>query len=175
MKHPTLLPVLAAVAVFALAAGEARAANGGTKTLGSFGPWSAYSYGGPRGTVCYVYAEPKKEAGQYTERGDTYIQIADRPTENIANELSVTAGYPYKQGSEVALDIDGGRFSLFTDSETAWARDAKTQDEIVKAMKAGRQLEVRGTSSRGTLTTDTYSLAGFTAAIGAASRACGIR
>ncbi len=175
MNHTTLLPVLSAV-LLALAAGGAQAANGGgTQTLGSFGPWSAYSYKGPRGMVCYIYAEPKKEAGKYSERGDTYIQVADRPKEKIANELSVTAGYPYKPGSEVALDIDGTKFALFTDGETAWARDGATQDQIVGAMKAGITLVVQGTSSRGTLTTDSYSLAGFTAAITAAHRACDIK
>jgi hypothetical protein len=33
---------------------------------------------------------------------------------------------------------------------------------------------VKGTSSRGTLTTDTYSLSGFTAAFNAISKACGL-
>ena len=40
-------------------------------------------------------------------------------------------------------------------------------------MKSGKQLIVRGTSSRGTATTDTYSLAGFTAALAASDKACG--
>ena len=40
-------------------------------------------------------------------------------------------------------------------------------------MKAGKQLIVRGTSSRGTATTDTYSLAGFSAALAAIDKACG--
>lgn len=175
MKHTTLLPVLSSAVIVALAAGPALAANGGTKTLGSFDAWSAYSYKGPRGMVCYIYAEPQKEAGKYTERGDTYIQVADRPTEHVANELSVTAGYAYKKASEATLDIDGTKYSLFTDGETAWVRDAKTQNQIVAAMKAGRKLVVQGTSEHGTLTTDDYSLAGFTAAITAANKACGIR
>ncbi len=174
MNKKTLLPVLAAVFA-ALAAPAARAANGGTRTLGDFGPWSAYSYNGPRGMVCYIYGEPQKETGKYAERGDTYIQVADRPKEKIANELSVTAGYAYKKDSEVALAIDGNKYSLFTDGETAWARDAQTQNTIVAAMKAGVVLAVQGTSTRGTVTTDNYSLKGFTAAITAAHRACGIK
>ena len=175
MKQTTLLPVLASAALLALAPGAARAANGGTKTLGNFNDWSAYSYKGPRGLVCYLYSEPKKETGKYAERGDTYIQVADRPTEHVANELSVTAGYAYKKGSEVSLDIDGTKYSLFTDGETAWVRDAKTQNQIVAGMKAGMKLVVQGTSERGTQTTDNYSLAGFTAAITAAHNACGIK
>jgi Invasion associated locus B (IalB) protein len=40
-------------------------------------------------------------------------------------------------------------------------------------LKAGKQMIVRGTSSRGTETTDTYSLSGFTAALAAIDKACG--
>ncbi len=175
MTDNRIVSVLCCAALCALGTGTAHAANGGTKTLGDYGPWSAYSYNGPRGLVCYIYSEPRKETGAYTERGDTYIQVADRPKEKIANELSVTAGYPYQKDSEVTLDIDGNTFELFTDGETAWARDAKTQDAIVAALKAGLKLVVKGTSTRGTATTDNYSLSGFTAAITAAHRACGIK
>ena len=46
---------------------------------------------------------------------------------------------------------------------------------IIKAMRAGNTLVVKGTSSRGTLTTDTYSLKGFTAVHNALNKACGVR
>ncbi len=39
-------------------------------------------------------------------------------------------------------------------------------------MKAGSNLVVKASSSRGTDTTDTYSLSGFTAAYNAISKAC---
>ena len=42
-------------------------------------------------------------------------------------------------------------------------------------MAKGRQLIVTGYSSRGTKTTDTYSLAGFTAAYKAIGKACGVK
>ena len=43
------------------------------------------------------------------------------------------------------------------------------------AMKGGKAMVVKGTSSRGTLTTDTYSLAGFTAAYAAIGKACKVK
>ncbi|MDX1424550.1 MAG: invasion associated locus B family protein, partial [Kiloniellales bacterium] len=45
---------------------------------------------------------------------------------------------------------------------------------IVKAMRAGSSMVVKGTSSRGTVTTDTYSLLGFSKAYAAISKACGV-
>ena len=41
-------------------------------------------------------------------------------------------------------------------------------------MKKGNRMVVKGTSSRGTLTTDTFSLKGFTKAYGAIGKACGL-
>ena len=71
--------------------------------------------------------------------------------------------------------IDRQRFVLFTDRETAWSRDAKSDTALVKAMMRGRRMRVRGTSARGTVTTDTYSLLGFTKAYRAIGKACGVR
>lgn len=164
---------LAALALTVLTA-PALAAN--PDPLGEYGPWAAWALSESGGKVCYMYAEPRKEEGDYTSRGDTYIQITHRPAANTQNVVSVTAGYTYKQGSEVEIAIDGAKtFKLFTDNDTAWARDAETDAEIVNAMRAGQRMVVRGTSSRGTLTTDTYSLNGVTAANKAISKACGAK
>ncbi|MDP6574148.1 MAG: hypothetical protein QGI63_04470 [Rhodospirillales bacterium] len=46
---------------------------------------------------------------------------------------------------------------------------------MVGAMKRGLEMVVRGTSSRSTLTEDTYLLSGFTAAHAAIAKACGVK
>ena len=43
---------------------------------------------------------------------------------------------------------------------------------IIDAMKAGKQMIIVGYSSRGTQTTDTYSLIGFTKAITKLNESC---
>jgi hypothetical protein len=142
------------------------------KSLGAFNDWTAYSAGGRGALICYVYGEPKDTAPDNIKRGPVYVQVAHRQKDKVMNELSVTAGYPYKKDSEAELEIDGGKFLLFTKDESAWARDDKTEDAVVKAMRAGKRMIVRGTSTRGTKTTDTYSLAGFGAALNAINTAC---
>ena len=87
----------------------------------------------------------------------------------------MTAGYTYRKDSEVIAEIDGQKRSLFTDAATAWGYDAKSDRALVKAMRSGRELVIKGTSSRGTLTRDVYSLSGFTAAHRAINKACGSR
>ena len=54
--------------------------------------------------------------------------------------------------------------------DTAWAE--KDDADIVAAMKDGKTLKVSGTSWKGTETTDSYSLAGISAAIDEIDSAC---
>jgi hypothetical protein len=63
-------------------------------------------------------------------------------------------------------------FALFGQGEQAWTRDGNGDAQLVKAMRAGATMVVKGTSARGTLTTDTYSLKGVSAALDAIDKAC---
>ncbi|MEE8247875.1 MAG: invasion associated locus B family protein, partial [Alphaproteobacteria bacterium] len=65
-------------------------------------------------------------------------------------------------------------WDLFTNGASAWAPTAVDDKAIVKSMRAGSSMTVKGTSSRGTQTTDTYSLLGFSKALGAITKACGL-
>lgn len=168
MRFHRILPLIAGLAPLAVAA----VAVAAPRTLGQFRDWAAYVSDDGGARVCYLYAEPKKAEGDYTQRGDTFLQVANRPAESVRNEVSVTAGYTYRGDSMVEVTIGKTRFALFTDRNNAWAREGNTDQQIVAAMKSGTEMVVKGTSSRGTLTVDTYSLLGFTAAHGAMERAC---
>ena len=145
------------------------------ETLSEHGPWAAIKNTENGQPVCFVGAEPQKQEGDYTKRGDTYVIVTHRPAINQLNVVSVLAGYTYKAQSEVVIKINGNEpTNLFTRDQRAWAYDAKADAALVKAMKRGTTMVVTGTSSRGTLTTDTYSLNGFTAAFNDASKACGL-
>ena len=144
------------------------------KPVGSFGIWSAYALNEKSGRLCYLSAVPGKSSGKYAKRGDIFIQITHRPP-RTRNEVSVIAGYTYKADSDVEVEIDGKKFELFTSRDTAWSRNAKGEAALVRAMRAGSTMIVRGTSSRGTRTTDTYSLAGFTKAHNSITKACGLK
>ena len=60
--------------------------------------------------------------------------VTHRPSENIANVVSFVEGYPLKEGSDVALEVDDKKFDLFTNDDSAWARTAELdQDDRVGA------------------------------------------
>jgi invasion protein IalB len=180
MKFPSLILTFG-LAVGMLAVAPSYAASK-PEHLNTFSEWSAFVDGSGTDRECYIISLPKKEEGKYTRRDDTYTVVTHRPGDNTTGQVSVEAGYTYKEGSEVDVDIDGKTFKLFTTyrvgSDTrvgsnAWAYVGGDAD-LVTAMKAGSKMIVKGTSRRGTLTTDTYSLSGFTAAYNAISKACGI-
>ena len=70
------------------------------------------------------------------------------------------------------LKIGDVKKKLFTQDDAAWAADKETDQELVQAMIRGHSMVVKGTSSRGTATTDSYSLLGFTKAHKAINTAC---
>jgi len=144
------------------------------ETLSVHGDWAAFKTAENGGTVCYIGSEPKKAEGDYSKRGDTYVLVTHRPSLKENDVVSVRAGYEYKPDSQVTVQIGGNTMNLFTKDGHAWAYDAKSDSELVRAMKRGSTMVVRGTSSRGTLTTDTYSLSGFTAAYNDSRKACGL-
>ncbi len=142
--------------------------------LSTHGHWESYTTLENGKLVCYMGASPTKSRGKYTNRGRTFLLITHRPAEKSKNVVSLQAGYTFKKTSEVELIIDKASFKLFTDQQWAFAADAATDNKLAKAMIRGAELVVRGISSRGTKTTDTYSLKGFTAAYKAIGKACKI-
>ncbi len=140
--------------------------------IGRFQDWTAYqsSQGGKR--ICYMVSKPKKDEGNYSKRGDILTMVTHRPASKSFNVISIHAGYKYKKGSTAEVAIGGARFTLFTNAETAWANDSADDRALVKNMRAGAKMIVRGKSWRGTETKDTYSLLGFTAALRAIDKAC---
>jgi hypothetical protein len=136
--------------------------------------WSAFRYAEGDGSVCYMASQPKKDEGDYQTRGEIYAIITHRPAENRVAEVSIVAGYTYKEESAVEVKIGSKSWELFTDGANAWAPTPEEDIALVKAMKGGSSMIVKGTSSRDTETTDTYSLLGFSKAYAAISKACGL-
>jgi len=160
---------------FTVAALPALAQQPQTKVLGAFQSWTAYETAAGNKKTCYLYAVPAKSQGKYAIRGATYIQVSHRPTDKVVNEVSLTAGYTFKDGAKVEVEVGKQKFELFTKDDGAWAPDSKADAAIVKAMAGAGTLVVKGTSSRGTATVDTYPLAGFSAAHAEIDKACGVK
>lgn len=166
------LPALAfALGLFALAS------NGWTQTpsiIGGAGDWTAYQYKDGETDVCYMASQPTEAKGDYTERGEVWALVTHRAPGEKTAVVSIISGYNFKEGSSVKVAIGDQDFALFTQGDTAWANTAEDDGKLVTAMKKGRSMVVNGVSWRGTETTDTYSLSGFTKSYEDVRKACGL-
>jgi len=142
------------------------------KHLGDYNDWSAYVHKIKGGKICFAISEPKETLPKKVNRDPVYFLITNRPNEKIKNEVSVITGYPYKTESITTARIGDKTFKMYTKGDGAWVDNAKNERRLVKAMKGGKSMIVKGTSKRGTVTTDKYSLLGITAAISSIDKAC---
>ncbi len=191
--QPRVLSSVAALGVVILGAtalsshaatNEAAAPNGAKQPpattatptlLGGAQGWNAYVDNEKKGKLCYLVGKPAKSQPATLKRGTIHALVTHRPTEKSTNVVSFVAGYTFKEHSDVELEIDGRKFSLFTDKDTAWARDAATDKAIVEALSKAKQAVIKGTPAHGSATTDSYTLAGFNQALAQIDKACGVK
>jgi invasion protein IalB len=143
--------------------------------LGNTQGWEAYADAAKGAKICYLIGKPTKSEPAGAKRSAVFASVTHRPGEKRTNEVSFTSGYLFKDGSDADLAVDGKAFSLFTNKEGAWTRDAATDKAVVDALAKGKQAVIKGTSARGTATTDTYALAGFSQALAEIDKACGVK
>ena len=126
--------------------------------------WEAFRVDSDQGRVCFASSVPTNSQGNYdpNNRGEIRVFVSHGPGEAERNVVQFTAGYKHKRHSDVSVNIDGRKFTLFTIEGRSYAESEEDDIAMISAMRRGSRMTVVGTSSRGTRTTDTYSLSGFT-------------
>ncbi len=148
------------------------AAGTAPKTFGNFKAWQAVTSTAEGKKTCYIVSRPTESVPKNANRGDIYFMVT-REAASKHDKLSLRVGYPFKQDTNATIRVGKQVFRLNTGDKYAWPPDEATARQLVKAMRAGREMMVSGVSTRGTKTMDTFSLLGFTAAHKAISKACG--
>lgn len=149
-----------------------------TEKLGKFGNWSAYVVYEGKNPVCYMSltARPPEAKGTKVKRAPVTLMVTHRPAESSMDVVSYSAGMKFKAGTDVEVHIGDKNYNLFTQDDTAWARDALTDKAIAAAMRSGAgQMTLAGTSTTGKNFGDTIPLKGADEAYYAASKACGLK
>lgn len=149
--------------------------NGAEPTLiAQYGTWGAYvaSPGGKK--ICFALAKPSsmKTDPPNRPRDPAYAFISTRPAEKVSNEVSIMIGYPLKPGSEGSLEVSGNRYAMYTQGDGLWIKNAAEEDKMVDALRKGADVTIKGVSSRGTESTDVYSLKGLSQALDRLAQDC---
>jgi hypothetical protein len=140
--------------------------------VGSYGDWGAFVAENGDDKTCYVLAQPKSREPANLKRDPGYVFISNRPGEHIHNEISITMGFPMKDDGDAEADVAGTTFDLVSKGRNAWIKNPAEEGHFVAALRHNAKLIVKAASSRGKVTTDTYSLAGVRQALDQAAHEC---
>lgn len=134
--------------------------------------WSAYKHKAEKDTTCFAVTQPKDTEPKNVNRGDIFLYISFWPADKVKGQVMLRLGYPIKEDTEVSAAIGADVFKLFPKEDKAFIDGDEDERKFVEAIKKGDKLVVKGTSKKGTETTDVYSLLGVSAALKQAEQAC---
>ncbi len=171
-----LARILAAVALSA-AAMATQAQEGSDNKVKAVTDWAVFEETDPK--ECWAVSTYKKSVNTDAQgrekavtRGDILLMVFFRPSAEAVGNVAFTGGYPFAGGSTVNMKVGNSEYELYTEGEWAWPASPQDDAKIVTAMKRGSDAVLTARSSRGTITTDTFSLLGFTAAFEEAEARC---
>jgi hypothetical protein len=148
-------------------------AQAAAENLGTFRSWTAWKGSDANGVICYISSAPQSSQPTGVNRDPIHFLVIHRKGSNVRNEVQTIIGYPFNTtNANASATIDGRSYPMVTEGAAAWLASSGDEGGFVSALKAGTTLVVKGTSQRGTNTTDTYSLSGVTAAMAAIDTAC---
>ncbi|ARE83238.1 Invasion associated locus B (IalB) protein [Roseovarius sp. EC-HK134] len=165
-----------AIAVAMLITPAAQAQSTSTNQVATSTAWSVFEDSDPR--ECWAVSAPTESVNTKdgrvvaVRRGDVLLMTFFRPGAGVQGQITFTGGYPFAGGSTVNLNIGGTQFELFTEGEWAWPASTEDDAQVLAAMKRGADAVLTARSGRGTVTKDTFSLLGYTAAVEEAEKRC---
>jgi len=160
----------------ALAIGSAVAQEESTNQVAAKTAWSVFEDNDPK--ECWAVSSPTETVNTKdgrvvaVRRGDILLMTFYRPGAGVQGQVTFTGGYPFAGGSTVNVNIGGEEYEMFTEGEWAWPASTADDAKIITALKRGASAVLTARSSRGTITKDTFSLSGFTAAVEEAETRC---
>jgi invasion protein IalB len=142
--------------------------------LGVYGEWGAYTANPSGKKICFALAKPTNSSTSPPNRprDPAYMFVSTRPAEKVRDEVSVIFGYGLKPNSDANIEVAGGGYAMYTQGDGGWVKNAAEEPKLVETMRKGQNLTVKGTSTKGTVSTDVYSLKGLSSALDKIAQEC---
>jgi invasion protein IalB len=164
--------VLASSLMLASATTATAQTEPGAVETGRFGDWIVHQNAGEGPKTCFAASTPRIKEPPAANRAKIVFYISAWPKEGIKSEVSVKLGYRIKPDGPITVTVGTDSFTLFAQDDRAYVADATEELKLIEAMRKGSKVVVQATSTRGTQTTDTYSLQGLGQALQAVATAC---
>lgn len=142
--------------------------------LAQYDAWGAYTATPNGKKVCFALARPATASTvpPNRPRDPAWMFISSRPAEKVKDEVSVIFGYGLKPNADANIEVQGGSYAMTTQADGAWVKNPAEETKLVETMRKGRDLTVKGTSAKGTVSTDVYSLKGLSQALDKIGQEC---
>ncbi len=166
--------------------------------VASFGDWNVFVGQAGKGRICYTLAQPKSREPAGLNRDPGYAFISDRPAEGVRNEVSFIMGFDVSAGAEDSESkpeaktaakhhsrsktssaaappvaaVDQTTFEMLPKGSDLWVKNAARESEMIAQMRKGAKLVVKASSVKGHVSTDIYSLTGFSQAMDRLMKEC---
>jgi hypothetical protein len=168
--------MLARTLALAVALGLTQGAMAKPELLGDFGDWKAFKSADGGAVVCYALSQPKSSTPKGAKRDPVFFIVSNFPARQVKGEPSIVIGYPFKEGSKATVEVGGASYKFTTVNSGseggAWLPDSATEQKLIASMRDGSAMSIKGTSQRGTNTTDKYSLSGVSQALDRINQEC---
>ena len=142
--------------------------------LAMYGEWGAYTATPNGKRVCFALAKPVSSTTvpPNRPRDPAWMFVSSRPAERVTNEVSVIFGYGLKPNSDATMETSGGSYAMNTQGDGAWVKNPAEEPKLVDILRKGADVTIKGTSARGTVSTDVYSLKGLAQALDKIGHEC---
>tara|TARA_Y100001970_G_C13860296_1_gene663771 strand:+ start:214 stop:720 length:507 start_codon:yes stop_codon:yes gene_type:complete len=142
------------------------------KKMGKHKDWETFIINSDKGKICFAQSMPVLQAPKNNPR-DARLFITFRPSENIINEISITAGYEFNKQNKITAISGKNKYKFDISQEGfAWMNDIRQEKKMINTMKKGSRIMIKGYNQKGSQTIDHYSLLGFTKAYNATKANC---
>ena len=169
--------VMAALALPCAAMAQQPGPTAQATLLGQFGDWGAYTATPNGQKLCFALSKPTAMTDNPPNRRNAsmavYLFVSSRPNDKVKNEVSVlVTNYVFKSAGEASATVGSASFPLYTQNDGAWVKAAADEPKLLDAMRKGSDLVIKAQTSRGTATTDTFSLKGAGQALDRVAQEC---
>lgn len=123
--------------------------------------------------ACFVVSQARSyDPMPQSRHGDVFFYMTQRPAAGVTAEPLLLVGYSFRESSQVTVTVGASNFTFLTQGPRAFLNNPAEGPNLLAAMRAGSDMRVTGTSSRGTAVTYGFSLSGMTAGSNRSAQEC---
>lgn len=144
----------------------------GSRLLGKYGDWEAYTRTSGGDKICYVLAKPYAKLPTRVRHGDIYFMVGSWKSGAAFEQPSLLVDFKLKKSAPPTARVGRRSVPMFVSENEAFIESNQNEKKLVSYMRGGSVLKVGAISARGTNVKYDFSLNGITAALSKAAANC---